>query len=187
MKTNFAIALIMLGCCSAFGQGTLLLQNLGPGVNAPVFGFPPDCVKLSGERYKAQLVAGTSASSLSPVATTSFSSLPSAAGYFLGGMVTLPGIPAEARPFLQVQIWDSATGATYAEATLKGASVVFQLGAPLGNPDATPPTPPPALVGIVAISLCIPEPSIAALAVVGVLIFLLWPTRQRGASRILQD
>ncbi len=164
MKKILIVVASVLVSVGTFGQGTINFSNVGPGLNAPI--SKADGTKLSGDKYKAELLVGSSASSLTAVATSAFSSTASAAGLFLGGSVTLAGQAGGTSPFIQVRAWDTTTGATYAAATTKGASTVFVLGAKLGDPSANPPTTPPALLGMTSFSL-VPEPSVIALALLG--------------------
>jgi len=165
MKKILIVVASVLVSVGTFGQGTVNFSNVGPGLNAPITNVDKT-TKLAGDKYKAELLVGSSASSLTPVATTTFSTTPSAAGLFLGGTVVLAGQAGGTTPFMQVRAWDTTTGATYAAASIKGAGAVFTLGAKLGDPSAVPPTTPPALQGMASFSL-VPEPSVIALALLG--------------------
>ncbi len=63
------LAMIRPGTVAA--QGTIAFSNIGPGLNAPAY-LSDGTTKLSGAQFMAELLAGTSASSLSPIATTGF-------------------------------------------------------------------------------------------------------------------
>jgi hypothetical protein len=169
----------------AFAQGTISFKNLNssPAINAPVF-LSDGTTKLSGSRYLAGLMAGTTANNLTQVAGVATPFLTGgAAGYFSGGVVTLPGIPGGIPAFVQVIFWDTAAGATFpaAQASAQdnawGQSPAFMITP--GDPNATPPQTPAFLVGLVSSTmvLSIPEPSVWSLLSCGVLAMLLFRCR----------
>src|SRR5690242_12357157 len=86
---------LLLGKASliAYSQGTVLFDNIagqGQLVNAPV--YESDAVtKVSGPQFMVELLGGPSAESLVSIATTGFLT-GTAAGYFLGGGQTVPGV-----------------------------------------------------------------------------------------------
>lgn len=165
MKKIIIAILSMIVAATSYGQGTINFANVGAGLNAPV---SVGGATLSGAKYKAELLVGTSATSLSPVAGAA-GDFSTGSGYFLGGTVTLTGFAAGTAPFFQVRAWDSSTGATYAAATTKGASTVFALTTAGGlGGGGQPPGPPALLLGLTSFSLTvIPEPSVIALALLG--------------------
>lgn len=163
MKKLVILAAALVMSVSAYAQGTVLFNNLNPaaGVNAPVFNVG-GTDRLSGSQFKAQLWAGASEATLAPVAVADFRT-GTGAGYFVGGSTTVPGIAGGNSAVIQVRAWDSATGADFNSAGLKGSSKSFTVT--LGGA-GNPPSLPAALVGLESFSL-VPEPSTIALALVG--------------------
>ncbi len=170
MKKLIAVVGMVAVGLSAYGQGSILFNNVGPGFTAPVSQLDGTLVP-AGAGFTAELLAGADASSLTAISgTTTFIQ----AGYFLGGQRVLPGLAPGSQPFFQVQVWENLGGtvASYGDAAGAGAqygqSTVFQLGgtAVLGNPTGQPPVPAPALVGMTAFSL-VPEPATYALLALG--------------------
>jgi len=171
MKKLIAMVGLVAVGLSAYGQGTVLFQNVGPGLNAPV-NLQAGGMVPAGDSFTAELLVGTTASALTPVTgTTGFAQ----AGYFLGGTKTLDGFAPGSQPFFQVRVWENMGGtvASYAAATTAGvqygSSLTFQLGgsgstASLGG--GSPPLPAPALIGMTGFSL-VPEPSTYALLALG--------------------
>ena len=154
------------------GQGTVNFSNLvgpsGTALNAPV-------TNLTGQRivgpspYVADLYWSSDSNALldSLVAAgfnQPFSTITLSGGYFLGGVKTLPTVVPV---LVQVRVWDTTYGATYAQARDNGG----EFGA--SNPILLPPLdfPPGSgtpLTGLQGFQLGrIPEPSASLLAVVG--------------------
>jgi hypothetical protein len=172
LKTRFPTLFIAVVPLLAFGQGTINFINVnsGSGLNSPV--FLNDGTKVSGPGVTAELLAGTSFADLRSVATTGFLT-GAAAGYFNGGVISIPGVPGGGIGFFQVRAWSTAAGSfEAAEANyrvyLSGQSSIWSQ--PTGDLSAVPPTPPPALTGLGSFGLnnLIPEPSIFGLAGLGV-------------------
>ena len=128
--------------------GTLIFKNLNssPPLNAPVYGM--DGQKLSGSRYQAGLVAGPNANELALVATAPFLT-GGAAGYFSGGTVSVPGVPAGGTALVQVVAWDTSNGESFfdvmAAAGLYDASRRFSV---VTGGAGEPPTTPSFLIGL---------------------------------------
>src|SRR5579872_1656196 len=179
------IIIIILGvsllCHLAYPQGTINFANLsisGGGVNAPVY-EADGITKLSGLQFLAELFAGTSQSNLTVVATTSFLT-GNAAGYFAGGTQSLIGVSPGAVAWVQVDVWNSATGASFAQAEASGLpnswwqSSVFTV---LAGGGGINPFPPAVLTGLGNSSLFlngapVPEPSAFALGLIGTFLAL---------------
>lgn len=163
---------------SAYGQGSILFNNVGTGVNAPVLQVGGTAVP-TGAAFTAELLAGATAGALTPVSGTATFAAP---GVFLGSQRVLTGLAPASYPFFQVRVWENKGGTltSYAAAVAAGnaqygQSTVFQLAnttAGLGNPGATPPIPAPALVGMTGFTL-VPEPSTYALLGLGALALLI--------------
>jgi len=182
MKKLIAVACAGLVSFSAFGQGSILFQNVGPGLTTQ--GQIRDALGAligAGSAYTAELLAGTSAanvSSFTPVITTT--SWAGNGWFGVGGTEkVLPGFAPGSFPFFMVRVWDNAGGtiASYAAAQAAGkafgaSAVPWQLPGPpsttgLGNPGASPPVTGPALIGMTGFQLVVPEPSTLALLAVG--------------------
>jgi hypothetical protein len=158
MKKLLLLAVCIAGAVSVVGQGTVNVANVGVGVNAPVFNVDTT-TRLAGNQFMAQLlVNGTPVGAPTPFLSGG------SAGFFLGG-VQDAGVAAGTTVTAVVQAWDTATGATFDAALIKGVSAEWQLDV-VGNPAGQPPAPPAALVGMTSFSL-VPEPSTIALAVLG--------------------
>jgi hypothetical protein len=144
----------------AFGQGQVNFTNFAPpALDARITG--PGGSVISGPQYMAQLVANGAVVG-SP---QGLSALTGAEGLFFGPVITVPGVSGGSAATLSVQAWDTASGATYAAATTKGASAPFTVT--LGGP-GTPPSPPASLAGMTAFSLgVVPEPSTVLLGLLG--------------------
>lgn len=171
MKKLIALVATLAVGSAAYGQGSILFNNVGTGVNAPVSDFNGNPIP-AGPEFTVELLAGADAGSLAAVAgTTTFV----APGTFLGSQRILDGLAPGSYPFFEVRVWENLGGtiASYSAATAAGAqygsSGAFQLGGSspgLGNPGGNPPSPAPALVGMNSFSL-VPEPSTYALLALG--------------------
>ena len=179
MKTFLFAILVNLLCITARGQGTVLFQNypLAAGVNAPVYesdGVTP----LSGTQFMAQLLAGSSASNLAPIASTGFF-VGTQAGYFNGGLQSVPGVMRGFNAWIEVRVWNTASGASFTQAQTSALpnswwqSSLFSVVAGGGNVN---PTAAPPLTGLgtspVFLNGLVPEPSIFALSLVGAFVAL---------------
>jgi len=164
---------------SALAQGTVLLQNVGAGLNQPVKDANGANI-AAGAPITIELLAGTTAASVAPFATAVTTTTWLAGGYFgVGGAEkVLPGFAAGTFPFFQLRAWNNTGGVnTYLGALAAGQAYVesstWQLVAGgglsgLGNPTAVPSVPAPALFGMPAFTLIpVPEPSTILLGVLG--------------------
>lgn len=168
MKKLLLIAVGMLATLSAYAQGTVNFANVaGPAtartVNAPVF-HTDGTTRLSGPGFQAQLYAGPSASALTAVGNPAPFLTGAGAGYFQGGSRTIPTVAPGAAATVVVRAWDTATGATWEAAGIKGESGAITVTT---GGAGTPPSLPANLVGLQSFSL-VPEPSTIALAILGV-------------------
>ncbi|MGH7870422.1 MAG: hypothetical protein ACREP9_22960 [Candidatus Dormibacteraceae bacterium] len=170
MKTSSVALLVAVWSAAASGQGTVNFCNLnsGAGLNAPMFG-EDGVTKLTGPGFTAELVAGNNAGLLSLVAQTRFLT-GGGAGYFQGGVATLPMVPPGDIAFLQVHVFATACG-TFASAQANnvngtwGMSSIFSV---VTGGAGTPPSLPAALSGLTSFSLAlIPEPSALSLSALG--------------------
>jgi hypothetical protein len=182
-------ALALVG--SAFGQGQITFNNRVTGaVDSRIYGLQVGnpSVALTGNSatgtpagttvytgaalaggFTAELWAGANAGSLVavPGSQTTFRTTSAAAnGYINGLTVAIPGFDGGTTPTLQVRVWDTATGATYAAATSKGASLAFTSQV-LGG--GTTVIPVPNMIGLTSfnVATAVPEPATLALAGIG--------------------
>ncbi len=173
------ILLILSSSYSLQAQGTIAFSNLavGQGVNAPAY-ESDGVTKLSGSQFMAQLLAGPTIDNLVSIATTGFLT-GNGTGYFNGGAVSVPGMVDGSLAWVQVGIWNTATGATFTQAKnsmmanswwesssfsviLGGGTVNPRVPAPLTGLDNTP------------IYLnSVPEPATTALLGLGVAVLFL--------------
>lgn len=175
---------------TSFAQGTITFVNIGyGGSNAPDF-LSDGTTKLAGPQFMAELMAGPTASSLASVATAPFLS-GAAAGYFFGGELTINTVPCGGTVLVQINVWNTADGATFAAARASGLinawaqSPVFPV-AGLGGYCCDPPCAPAPLTGLPSLSLngsTQPPPLNLILTSTNTLLFS-WPA---GGSFILQQ
>ena len=176
--TLVGCTMALLAVAGASGQGTILFQNYGvnsQGQNwsAPV--YESDLKTPLGSGYEVSLYIGETASflSLAPGTATSISG----SGLFSGPTITVPApLMAGDAVFLQVAVWQSAYGASYAQALAAGgptgisSSFVVVFGS-ASSPGSTFGMPSFGLEGI-------PEPNSLVL-MVGGLIALGWLRSKR--------
>ena len=151
MKTRLLGLLTVLCAATALAQGTIYFRNFNLNCYTPPVYHYQSNVKLSGNQYMVELLAsGTSPPySLISVGTTGFFT-GTDAGYFDGGTRTINGIPGGATAFVQLRVWNTDYGATFAAVKENsyapdswGESVVWSVT--LGDPSASPATPPATL------------------------------------------
>jgi hypothetical protein len=186
---NFTI-LAVLGFASLtiHAQGTINFSNGAAGVNAPVSNNYENTL-VSGSAFIAQLFAGpvgTAWDSLTPITPTATFGTGPTAGYFFGGLVVIPNVPAGSPAAFQVRVWSSnfatwdAAWAAYQQGDLAsgiGVSGWNLTGLPTTvfvSPNlGGGPNPPPNLVGLQSFRLLVPEPSVFLLGLAGVVILSL--------------
>lgn len=166
MKKVAILAMSLLAAAVSYGQGTVNFANAGAWGSAP--GRAEDgTTLLSGARYMAELMAGTSAGSLTAVGSPTPFLTGGGAGFFNGGVITIASVTPGATAFFQVRAWDTTRGTSFALAQAAGAgwalSNVFS-GATGGA--GTPPSSPGSMNGLTAFTL-VPEPSSYALLALG--------------------
>lgn len=168
-KLILMVMLLLLPLFDLGGQGILVFANYGDGVRAPVY-ESDGVTKLSGPQFQAELLVGPS---FIGVATTPFGT-GTLAGYFNGGQQTLNGILWDSPAWVQVEVWNTASGETFDQAQASGLpdswwespAFTVTLGGGVVNPE-----PPSVLagLGIGPVYLnSVPEPSTVALAALGV-------------------
>lgn len=181
MKTPLLTALLTSFALVRFAQGTVNFVNInaGAGLNAPIF-LGDGTTKASGAGFTAELLAGPNAANLMSVATTGFLT-GAGAGYFQGGVVTIGSVAPGATAFLQVRVYDTASGSfPWAQANpngIWGQSSIFSV---VTGGAGSPPSTPAALTGLTSFSvgLLIPEPSTLALATLGFSVLFLRRSRR---------
>lgn len=146
MKLRTLVMFVLLSSLAAQAQGTVQFRNFdaATGLNAPVFlitSFGEPVIRVSGTSYMAELLAGPAAGNLKIVAQTPFLSGPQA-GYFDGGMQSIPGVPSGSNAFIQVRVWTTASGSFAAAQAANlgntwGYSVTFSVTTGTSNAPAT--------------------------------------------------
>jgi hypothetical protein len=151
-------------------QGTVYFSNASTTglVNAPVY-ESDGVTKCSGPQFMAELFAGPAANNLSSIATTGFFTGVDA-GYFDGLGQQINSVAPRAVAWIQVDVWNTAAGATFAQAKTSGLpnswwqSSVFTVITG-GGFQGAPPVPLTGLGTSPVFLNSVPEPS--ALALVG--------------------
>jgi hypothetical protein len=168
--------LVALSVTTARSQGTVVFNNGYPGgPNAPVY-ESDGVTKLSGSQFMAELFAGPSANSLAAIAMTGFATGVQA-GYFFGGAQTINSVPGGGTAWIQVDVWNTASGASFSQARASGlpdswwqSPVFMNLTGNPNNFGGAGPGPPFPLVGLGTSPVylnSVPEPSVLALSCLG--------------------
>ena len=121
LLATFALVVMAL---SAKGQGTIQFANHVTGVvDAPVFALD-GTNRLDGPAYSAQLYAGPSADTLSPVSELAPFRADAAAGYFQmrDPAIEIPTVAPGSMAFCQVRVWESAKSTNYDAALDAGSA-----------------------------------------------------------------
>src|SRR5580765_2971370 len=105
-------ASVLLVNISALAQGAILLQNIGPGLNAPVRDFTGALIPAGSSQYTIELLAGTTAASVAPFATPITTTTWVGNGWFGVGdpEKALPGFAPGTFPFFQLRAWINTGG-----------------------------------------------------------------------------
>jgi len=150
---------------SSYGQGFVAFNNYYSSVDQTVRTSPALGGNLLGSSYTAQLSYSFGGSALTPLTAAqggvvSFNTGGAPAGYFIGGVATIPGYTSGAITF-QVSAYN---GIDYASSTVRGQSALLNL-----NGIATGALPVGDLgPGLVAFTVSsVPEPSTLALIGLG--------------------
>lgn len=161
---------------AAFAQGQLLFQNFNSvGLSAPMF-EADGTTKLSGASFQASLIDTDHGNAI--LAQAGFLT-GTGAGLFLGGTVTVAGTPAGSVAHLQVDIWNTAFGSTFAAASASAQNNAWAQSPILNITLTGAPSPPASLTGITSMSLnAVPEPSSLALAGLGAAALLVFRRRK---------
>jgi hypothetical protein len=179
----------LLLAASAYAQGTVNFANRGAGWTARVTyaGDPALAAGPAGAEFWGQLLVGAPGGALAPAGNpTEFLSASDAVkGYITAGGVIDTGVAAGSPAQVQMVAWHKSLGNDYAAAkaqglggwgesgtitvTTGGAGQPPSLPAALGSAGGTPDTTLQAF----EISTLVPEPSIAALGLLGVGLLLI--------------
>ena len=105
---------------SVWAQGTIDFANhdVLRGVNAPVY-ESDGITQLSGSQFMAELLVGSSASSLMSIALTGFLT-GNAAGYFDGAPLTVNGINPGSTAWVEARVWNTVSGSSFLQAQVSG-------------------------------------------------------------------
>ena len=161
-----------------FSQGTVNFSNLDPshGVNAPVY-QADGVTALAGSQFIAELIAGPSSNNLASVVTVGFLNR----GYFSAGLQEISTVAPFNVAWVQVDVWNTASGFTFAQAQDSGLSNSWWQSSTftvqLGGSGGAPPSPPAALTGLGTSPVflngaTVPEPSTIALGLTGAVVAL---------------
>lgn len=164
MKTVFTLVLLLSGAGTSLAQAVLdvYFSNFGPGLNAPVYN-EDGVTGLYGQNFRAELTYDTTplgtpgVAAVTPSVQFVVTGLP---GYFGDGTTRhINGFDAGDSVTLWVRAWDSNTGATFDEATLRGISSSFSLTVPSAPQQGQPPPMAQWLAGLQSFQLqTVPEP-----------------------------
>jgi hypothetical protein len=205
MKTTLVIALMSLAV-SVHGQGSVGFKNYfgHPNTDPAVF-FYDGVSKVTGTQYIAGLQAGPTPRSEVTVAGAAalFFTQAAGAGFFQGGVVSIPNVCGGAVAYIQVQVWDTTlagttSGATFAQAVAYSlqhglpnvAGLSKEFSVVTGDLSANPPGLPilfdtgmsplrPMQMGTADPSMMgIPEPSVFGLAGLGIAVLTAFRVRK---------
>jgi len=169
----------LLVAASTYAQGTVNFVNrianvLDAQVRYANSGAP---IPANGD-YVAQLYASAPGGTLAAVGAAIPFRTGSGEGYWPGDVRTIPGVPAGGTAQIQVKAWASSLGTSFESVQAQGIGGWGESGilaaVPTGGAGVPPSTPTP-LTGLASfeIATIIPEPSIAALGLLGAGLLLL--------------
>jgi hypothetical protein len=151
MKTRWIVWLTIPWSIVAFGQGTVNFANVNSavGLNAPIIGLDGK-TNLQGPGWTIELFAGPTLDSMASIAATGFST--QAAGYFNGGVVTIPNVAGGSNAWCFISVFPSI-GFDGVYNIFYGASRPFQVV--LGGGWDTPPGLPAPLLGLTSFEVAL--------------------------------
>jgi hypothetical protein len=166
MKSLATFLAVLFATSAASAQGTVTFNNrdVTAGVDFKI-GIESS-VFLEGPGWSAQLWGGLTADSLAPAFPITTFRSGAAAGYVVGTMATLTGVPLDApSAYVQIRVWDNAGGTVNSWGDVlasdpdgltigRGVSEIVVLNNIGGNFNT-----PPNLVGFSAFDVTVPEPS----------------------------
>ena len=173
MKSTVLVLTALFAAGSAFAQGTINFSTKITGqVDAKVFyGAPGGPTSPAGADYSAQLYAAAPGGAFSAIGSAVPFRGDAGIGYITsGGKVTVPGIAGGSSAQIELRAWKTSLGSNYEAALAAGGGVDTGKSAPititLGG-GGTPPAPDANLTGLQGFVIPVPEPSIAALGLLG--------------------
>jgi hypothetical protein len=173
----------LLVAASAYAQGTLNFANRVSGVFSAPVNYAGDATLpagLAGNTFWGQLLAGAPGGALAPVGSPVEFRNDAGIGYITsGGVVTVPGVAGGSPAQVQMVAWAKSLGNDYAAAKAQGLGGWGESGiitvntggggvppAPAANLGVAGGTPANTLQAFTVATL-VPEPSIAALGLLG--------------------
>jgi len=168
----------LLVAASTYAQGTVLFQNRIVGVVDARVNYNNGGAPIPADgNYVAQLYASAPGGTLAAVgAPIPFRSTPDTGkGYWPGESRTITGVAENGTAQVQVKAWATSLGATFEAAQAAGLGGWGESGILASVATGGGLTPPTALIGLQSfeISTIVPEPSIAALGLLGAGLLLL--------------
>jgi hypothetical protein len=164
MKLFPTVLLICAGSVQAWAQGQISFGNRFSiaGIDAPV--FDTDCAtRLAGAAYLAQVYAGRTPDSLSPVGWVMPFRTGERAGYIYGVAITIPNAIADL-VYTQLRAWEARAGASFEEAVAAGGKYGVSNIVPMWT--VMPPGTPNVPYGLQSFCL-VPEPEARTLLALG--------------------
>ncbi|MGE3309440.1 MAG: hypothetical protein AB7O66_05665 [Limisphaerales bacterium] len=182
MKTIVIALAAFSVAASAFAQGTVnFATRSGTIVNAPVtYAGGGPVVGTGAAAVWGQLYASAPGGTLAPAGAPVPFRSDAGAGYITaGGTIEIPGTTVGGSAQVKLVAWAAFMGATYAEALAKGQGNLGESAVLTVNGLGGGTTPPALLAGLHGFSFSvIPEPSIAALGLLGAGLLLMFPRRK---------
>lgn len=168
MKSIVLALTALLAAGSAFAQGTINFSTKITGVVDAKVTYSATAggatTAVNGD-YLGQLYAGAAGGALAAVGSPVPFRSDAGVGYITaGGKVAVPGVAGGSSAQVVLRAWQAASGATYEAAAIKNSSAPITIT--LGG-GGTPPAPDANLAGLQGFNIVVPEPSIAALGLLG--------------------
>jgi hypothetical protein len=172
---KLSMAIISFVICAAASvtacaQGTVVFANFFGTYDPDAAVYESDGVTpCVGPQFRAELFAGPSVSSMSSIAMVGFAG-PSQAGYFFDGVQTINSVAPGSTAWIQVDVWNTASGATFTAAKDSGLPNSWWQSAIFTVQIVSPPAFPTRLTGLGESPVflnSVPEPSIFAFAALG--------------------
>jgi hypothetical protein len=103
----------------ASGGGLATFRNAGASDAKLIFDYD-GVTRLSGSNFLAQLYAGASPTTLRPIHIPVPFLTGNLAGYFNGGTIQMPDVPAGQLMYVQTRVWAAAAGISFEDARARG-------------------------------------------------------------------
>lgn len=175
MKKTLLTAAVTVACVGALAQGTVNFSSTPSAIGSTQLVTDPAGTPLAGADYFAQLYMGPDAASLAPQGRAANFLTGGGAGYFRDTeVVVVDNVAPGASGVAVVKAWEASGGASY-EAALASGALTGANAAPFVQATGgagSPPGLPANLVNFTAFSL-VPEPSTAALGILGAIALML--------------